>query len=218
MKSDLPVRPGQEEKEASEINATGPGTVRIYQHGGADPLGQPVPEPGKPAPKPMPKGPAEEDKMKLTHVNFTNRMYANSETNTAKFWGNVRVLDMPTDNPQKNLDLVALLDNMPKDSMYLTCEQLSVLSRKVGAKTSQEMEALKRVTVQSKDMTGRCDKLTFNEAKDQVVLHGSEAEPAHLFRQLTKGGETQDITGKTIVYIRSTGEFQVDGGNWIHAK
>lgn len=101
--------------------------------------------------------------------------------------------------------------------MYLTCEQLTVLSR--GWHQDQPGDgSAERVTVQSKDMTGRCDKLTFNEAKDQVVLHGSEAEPAHLFRQLTKGGETQDITGKTIVYIRSTGEFQVDGGNWIHGK
>jgi hypothetical protein len=209
---------GTEQKDNNEVDATGPGSVKIYQHGGPDPLGPPAPDPNKPTPKPMPKAPGEEDPMKLTYVCFNNRMYANTRSNTAKFWGNVRVLDMPTDNPKKDFDMETLTEDLPKGAMYLSCEQLTVLTRKEGAKSSQEMEAVRRVKVQSKEFWGECDKLTYNEAKDLIVLHGTDTEPAKLFRQLSKGQKPDDLIGKTILYIRSTGEFQVDGGQMIRGR
>jgi hypothetical protein len=200
-------------KDANEAEATGPGTVTTYQQGHADPLAAPA-DPKKPAPKPAPKTPGEEP-MKLTHVTFTNRMYGNSRSNTLKFWGNVRVLDMPSDDPHKNIDLETLMNDLPKGALYLTCEQLTILTRNEGAKSNQEMEASRRVVVTAKEFTARCDKLTFNEAKDQIVFIGTETEPARLYRVLKVGMQPDKIEGKKITYLRGTGEFQVDGGYGI---
>ena len=153
----------------------GSGTLRIYQHGGAENMGA---EPGSRAPQASSQTDGQaaggEEEMKLTYVCFNNRMYANTRSNTAKFWGNVRVLDMPTDNPKKDIDLEKMLDNgLPKEALYLSSEQLTVLSRKENGKSNQEMEAVRRgsMRVQSKEFWGRCDILTFNEAKDQDCVH-----------------------------------------------
>jgi lipopolysaccharide export system protein LptA len=214
----------QDKKENSEVHASGPGSVRIFQRGGPDPMAAPG-EQGKPATAPptgppgqQPKKPGEEGQLKLTYVTFASNMYANNKTNTAIFRGNVRVLDMPSDSPLKDKDLDTLVDNMPKEAMYMTCDRLTVLTRQENGKASQEMEGVDRVTVRSKEFSGRCGKLTYNEAKDQIIFHGTDTEPARLFRVLHKGDLADEITGKKITYIRSTGDFQVDEGGWIKGR
>jgi hypothetical protein len=240
-----PNSSGTSKSEGNQLKAWGPGTVRIFQPGSSDPLsapppngggsppngggsppnggapqggqqGQPRPQ-GQPAAKP-PSKPGEAEEMKLTFITFTKNMSANNKSNKANFWGNVQVLNMPSDNPQKEIDLITLLDHMPKDAFYLSCEQLMVLSRKENGRTNQEMEAKRRVMVQAREFSGRCDVMTYNEAKDQIIFFGTDAELARLFRVVTPGAPPEEIKGKKIIYIRSTGDFQVDGGNWINGR
>ncbi len=220
--------------EVNQLKASGPGTVRIFQPGSSDPLAAPANgQPGQPGGGPnqqarqgqqgqqqaKPGAKPNEEAMKLTYVTFTKNMAADNRSNKANFWGNVRVLNMPSDNPQKQIDLDSLLERLPKEgpkeAFYLSCEQLMVLTRKENGVSSQEMEARRRVVVQAKEFWGRCDLLTFNEAKDQIIFHGTDSEPATLFRQLTVGGKVDEIKGKKIIYIRSSGDFNVDGAGWI---
>ncbi len=150
-----PARPGTPAKnEGNQVKASAarlvPGIVRIYQPSGSDPLTQPANGQGgqsSGASQPQQQGktnankkPGEEE-MKLTYISFGKSMQANNRTNKANFWENVRVLNMPSDDPKKDIDLDTMLRNMPRDAFYLSCDHLQVLTRKENGRTSQEMEA-----------------------------------------------------------------------------
>ncbi|HVS36782.1 MAG TPA: hypothetical protein VMS17_14570 [Gemmataceae bacterium] len=228
IEPDDPTAKPDAPSEGNEINAEGPGVVRLYQQGGQDPLATP-PGPSakttaaKPAAdKPAPAGKSD-DQMKITYISYGTeidhgRMYANTKTNRATFLQNVRVLNMPCSDPNMDIDLDAVLNRMPEGALYLKCDRMDVFDRGDKKKSQQEMYAKGHVRVQSKDFWGYSDTMTYNEAKDQIIFEGGENGLATLYKQKQRGGETQKIEGKTIIYIRSTGMFKIEGGEWISAN
>jgi hypothetical protein len=207
-----PTTAGKKGSEGNLVRASGPGTVRIVQRGGQDPLA-PTPTPAaKPNEKPAsgPK-PATEEGLKLTYVVFTKRMDANSRSNTANFWENVRVLSMPCDNPNQEIDLETVLAaTLPEGAMYLRCDRLKVLDERDNGRSNQQMEAHGRVYVQGKDFYARSDAVYYNQAKDQIIFDGTESGMATLYKIKHVGGEAQVIRGQKILYNRVTGESKVD--------
>ncbi len=206
-----------DEKDTNKMRVAGPGTVTLMQRGAVDPLAPTTPT-GDPA-KPKPADPAkpksaskpdEEQEMKLTYIEFNKTMLANNKTGKANFWGGVRVLNMPGDDPSAEIDLDVLVGRLPKGAMYLVSEQLEVLSVKpAGGKSYQQMTATRRVWVKGNEFEANCEKLDYDEAKDQIVLYGSENGQATLYRYLKMGDRPEAIQGQEITYIRSTGAFNV---------
>lgn len=190
-----------------KANAPGPGMVHILQRG-TDDAGAPGPAAGG-RPKPPAKGPPNADPLKLTRVAFRDRLFGNNAQRTVVFFGDVRVLHLPTDDPDVKVDL----DHLPEGCMYLTCEQLRVFS---DASKSQQMEARGRVTVQGKDFYALADVLKYNEDKEQVILEGSEGSPAKLLRY-TKGPtyEPDKFTGQKIFFWRRTNDVRIENGQGI---
>jgi hypothetical protein len=208
----------------NEIRMPGPGDVRMYQIGGADPLAAP-PGPdakviaAKPAAAAKPGGAKNsEEQMKLTYISYGGSMYANSKTNTAKFLENVRVLNMPCDNPNIEIDLDDLLDHLPEGALYLRGERVDVYNRGDKTKSQQEMTATGHVFVQAKEFYARSDVMRYNEAKDQIIFEGVKDGIATLYKIKQRGAQAQKIEGKKITYIRSTGRFQIDGGDWLSGE
>jgi hypothetical protein len=212
----------------NEIRMPGPGEVRLFQIGGADPLAAP-PEPGakvvaaKPAPAAKPGSAKKpEEQMKLTYISYGGStggsMYANSKTNTANFLENVRVLNMPCDNPNIEINLDDILDNLPEGALYLKSDRLKVYNRGDKTKSQQEMTAEGRVFVQAKEFYARSDVMRYNEAKDQIIFEGGDGGNATLYKIKQRGAAPQTISGKKITYIRSTGRFQIDGGDWLSGE
>ena len=208
--------------EGNEIRAPGPGELRLFQQGGQDPLAPPAGPNGKvTAAKPDPTKPGKPDEpMKLTYITYGvntggGNMYVNTKTNSATFLENVRVLNMPCDDPNVRIDLDEILNHLPEGAMYLQADRLDVVDHGDKKKSQQEMTARGHVTVQAKDFWGHSDTMTYNEAKDQIIFEGGENGLATLFKQKQRGGEPQKIEGKKITYIRSTGMFKIEGGEWI---
>ena len=219
---------GKEEagSTGNEIRMPGPGDVRLFQIGGADPLAAP-PEPGakviaaKPALAAKPGAAKKPDEqMKLTYISYGSigahgSMYANSKTNTARFLQNVRVLNMPCDNPNIEIDLDDILEHLPEGALYLKGDRVDVYNRGDKKKSQQEMTAKGHVFVQAKEFDARSDVMRYSEAKDQIIFEGGDGGNATLYKIKQRGGPSQKIEGKKITYIRSTGRFQIDGGDWI---
>ncbi len=145
-------------------------------------------------------------------------MYANSKTNTATFLENVRVLDMPCENPNIEIDLDEMLDHLPDGAMYLRGDRLDVYNHGDKTRSQKEMIAKGHVFVQAKEFNGRSDVMTYNEAKDQIIFEGGDGGLATLYKIKQRGAEPQKIEGKKIIYIRSNGRFQIDGGEWISGE
>jgi lipopolysaccharide export system protein LptA len=193
----------------NKVHCTGPGSARVFQAGAVDPLAPP-PAPGRPPAKPP------QEEMKLTHINFKDRMQANSKTNTAKFWGDVRVLSLPSDNPEMEIDLDRIVGTQqpPKGAMYLRCDWLEVFDQPANGRPNQQLMAHERVYVLAEEFSARCDHLYYDQAKDQVILDG-ERNGATLWKITTPGAKPQELKGKKIIYNRTTGDAQVAGGDSI---
>jgi lipopolysaccharide export system protein LptA len=203
--------------DANEVFLYGPGSVRILQRGGADLM----PAPGKPAPRPaagQPPAPGDQE-MKLTYVSFMRQMKASSLTNTADFWESVRVLNLPCEDPHREIDLDAILaTELPLGAMYLRCNRLKVLSEQVRGKTNQQMEADGQVQVQAREFWAQSDHMTYNEAKDQVIFTGKGDNLATLAKIVAKGVQPEVLRAKKIIYARSSGTATVDRGESLNGN
>jgi hypothetical protein len=214
-------RPPNASKDANDVTLSGPGSVRILQRGGADL----TPSAGKKASSthahPAQAHPAGEQEMKMTYVKFENIMKASNRTNTASFWGSVRVLNFPCDDPHCEIDLdVILATELPAGAMYLRCDRLKVLSTPPtqGQKSNQEMEAHGHILVQAKDLSAQSDHMFYNEAKDQIIFVAEPGNTATLAQYHGKGVQPDTLQGEKILYIRSTGRAELIKGNSLYGN
>lgn len=195
--------------------APGPGVVTILQRGEDGPIGPQAGSSKPPARQPPRQAPAKagnskEEPMKLTKVHFKDRLYANNQTRTATFYGEVTLINVPTEDPDLKFDP----DHPPPGYLRLTCDgQLQVFS---DANKHQQMEARYRVYVQSQgQFHAYCHELKYDEDKEQVILIGSSGNPASLYRVKVQGAEPERITGMKIYYWRKTNDVKVEGGEDI---
>lgn len=203
--------------EGNEVRASGPGEVRILQKSGSEPmLSQGGPE--KPtAPEVKSLQNSQEGEMKLTQVSFLRSMYGNSKSNTATFLENVRVLNFPCENPNIEIDLESIMDNLPKGGMFLRADRLDVLSKQdPKGKSQQEMRAKGRVLVHAQEFWGRAEQVSYEEAKDLVIFYGGETGVATLYKRLRQGAPPEEIKGRKITYNRASGQFKIDEGRWLN--
>lgn len=197
--------------DEGKLIATGPGFVQIHQKGPAEETGPgsaPLPSAVLPSTDPD-KANAANDEFKLTRVHFLDRMYANNNNRSATFYGNVEVYHLPTDN----IDVAIDIDRPPPGCLYLRCEQLKVFNRRLpSGQSSQEMEAHKRVVVQTQEFWGLADEVKFDESKDLVIFEGGEGGMATLYRVKSPGAAPDKLIGKKIFYWRRTNETKIEGG------
>jgi hypothetical protein len=205
-------RPGGKSNDANKVKLSGPGSVRILQRGGLEV----APTSGKPAPSRT----GQEQEMKLTYITFEKQMQANNMTNVASFWEAVRVLNLPCDDPHRDIDLDAILSaDLPEGALFLRCNLLKVGTYQKPApgstdpkqlRTYQVMDAHGLVFVQGRDFTAQCDHMTFNEEKDQVIFFGEGDNEAVFSKRAVKGEKPKTMRAKKFIYYRSTGELKWD--------
>jgi hypothetical protein len=208
-----PGRRADPKGEGNEMKTSGPGAVKIYQKGGAAEQTQPAPRPGA-GPKPAPRKEGDTEP-KLTFVTFRNHMYANNHTNTAIFWGGVRMLiDLPCADPTQDFDMDALTAALPPQALYLAAAQVTVVDHaEKGQPPNREMRAVGRVQLQARDYWGNAVVVTYDEEHDRIILDGAGQGLATLYRVEVIGQKPVEVRGKKIKVIRTTGDFQVEGGD-----
>lgn len=182
-------------------HAYGPkGKFRIWQLGDA---GSPL---APTASQPASKKPTQE--MKLTRITFDGRMWADNKSHTAIFNDNVTALNFATENKDADPDL----DHLPDDAVYLRCtDQMKVYNRPENGKSNQQLEAEGRVICRTKEYEAHAEKVTYNEAKDQLIFDGGDGGFAHLIHFLQPGIPPQESKAKRFIYLRKTGQIFSDG-------
>lgn len=217
-----PRTPGRGRPGAGNVvYASGPGTIRTWEPGnGDDPLGGAVPAtPTRPGAATTAAKPPSAREMKMTYVSFQKRMDANSKTNTAYFWENVRVLHLPCPRPDAeiNLDLILATD-LPDKALYLRCDRLKVLDHPTDGEPNKQMEAHGKVYTQGREFYARADVVRFNQQKQQVIFEGSETGLATLYKASRPGDKPQVVEGKRIIYNRATGKIDVIGASSVSGE
>lgn len=186
-----------------KVEATGPGTVRIWQPGQRDMTG-PDTDPTRTAPATSAKSP--EMEMKLTLVRFGGRMTTKDKGKVyqeATFRMNVEVVSAPADNPNAVIER----HRLPPRSMVLTCSDQMVVSthkRKDGP-PAQRMDAFGNAFIRSDEYDGWGETIIYDG--QFVVLEGKGPSLA----RITSRYQNSETPGKRIVYDRIKNRYEVDG-------
>ncbi|MFO0879540.1 MAG: LptA/OstA family protein [Gemmataceae bacterium] len=213
-----PRQPKSKASAGNVVYASGPGNIRIWEPGsGEDPLNASVTTPGQTTSAKPVSGSRQE--MRMTYVMFQKRMDANSKSNTAYFWENVRVLHMPVARHDAAIDLdLILATELPDKSLYIRCDRLKVLDSIEGGKPNKQMECNGKVYLQGRDFYARADSVAYNQLKQQIILDGKESGNATLYKQNRPGEKPSVVEGKRIIYNRTTGKIDVIGASSVSGE
>ncbi|MBA4187065.1 MAG: hypothetical protein C0467_03515 [Planctomycetaceae bacterium] len=184
------------------LRATGPGVVRTWQPGSKEDssLGQ------SPMANPMnPPQPAQSE-MKLTIVNFSGWMIGKDKGpvyKDATFYDSIQVIDVPSDNP----DLEVELHKLPPRATLLSCaEQLVVWTHsKPKEPTEQHMKATGNAYMRNDEYDGWGESI--EAVGKTVIFEGLGSVPARIKSRFNGN----DQTGKKIIFDRATNHYKVEG-------
>ncbi len=100
------------------------------------------------------------------------------------------------------------------DGMKLTCRDLTIaeMGPRVGERGAVEMIAEENVVIEGREFQARGHRLSYDERKDLVTLHGDERRDAEIRRQAQPGGRPDEAAARTIKYSRRNGTIQVENG------
>jgi hypothetical protein len=199
-----------------QVEADGPGVVRIWQPGEKDATG-PAAAPGAappPAGRPAPKGgnpPRKaESEMKLTVVQFSGRMTVKDKKiyQEAVFQteagGSIEVIHAPAPSPNIQLDA----HHLPPGAARLKCTDKLVVSsyrRDPTAPATQRMDAYGNADIRSDEYDGWGE--TVSSDGRFVTLEGS----GNTLARIQNRYKQDQNYGKKIIYDRATGSYRVDG-------
>ncbi len=184
----------------------GPGWLNSVRRGSDNPLGGPMGAmPGGGPPSTQPMAP---NTLNCLHVRFQKSMTGNLLFHQLTFADQVRAAYAPVDN----WDAVLAADNLDQlgpHGVTLRCDQLSVAEMllPVGGRRSFEVEALGNAVVESNTFTALAQRITYDKAKDLLILAGDGRTNAELFRQLQVGAERDHQAAKTIYYYPTTNKM-----------
>jgi lipopolysaccharide export system protein LptA len=139
-------------------------------------------------------------------------MTANNRKGSAKFFDNVQVYHFATNDPEFKINP----NRPPEGYMYLRCSKLEVYSHKLAdGRSMKEMRASGKAMVEGKEFSGSANEIKYDESKEQIILEGSEDNPAVLYREKIQGGERENLRGQKIIYWRTNGTFKVENGRGL---
>lgn len=220
---------GEPKKDTHTLTATSaetmPGVVRLWQAGAKDTfLTTKDPGPPKKGPAPKKGDLAADEEMKLTVVQFSEKMLANDLRKRAKFFGNIRVVHLPADRHTLPVDLRE--GDVPKGAIFLMCRRSLEVSTKNQIEKDaqgreievgyQEMEAEGNVRVRKQgEFFGDADKVTYSELKGVLTFYGSKMNPAVVHQQRGQGVKDKVIESEKIYYYTKTKTFQLANGTTL---
>jgi lipopolysaccharide export system protein LptA len=177
----------------------GPGWLNSVRRGSDNPLGGPMVAMaggGPPAAVPMPQ-----DSLSCLHVRFQKSITGNFWAHRVSFDDRVQTVYAPVDN----WDAVLTTDNLEQlgpRAVTLRCNRLSVAEMllPIGGPRSFQVWALDNTVVESNTFTALAQRITYDSAKDLLILSGDGLSNAELYRQSQVGGERDHNATQTIYY------------------
>lgn len=205
--------------EQAILTAYGPGVVHVFQPAGeTSPLQSPAFPTHSPPTANSPvsstpnsnANPRQESQFKLTRIRYDGYLQASKaadkQTDIITFTGGVQLLHVSATDPDQPIDP----DRLPEDGLSIACGQLKIASRKIeNGSSTQELVAERGVRVRAKQFHALADRVSFDEAKDLLILEGTSG--ATLYRQRVPGGEFEPVRAKRIWFWRRDNRVRFDG-------
>ena len=170
---------------------------------------------------------SENDTALLKHLEilYQGTMTSNLRKRIAIFRDRVEVLHSPVNQIEEPVDRFHLRD----DGLWLRCEQLNLSQIRHTAAASRhnrlqridsvEMTALKNVEAEIQKNgfhIATADRISYSEAKDQLILEGQQSHPARISRQTKRGASPSRFSGGKITYYPGTQHLKIDDTEILH--
>ena len=191
----------------------GPGLVRLFQKGSSDPLG------GAAAATTANAKPAKEE-MKLTRVEYKERMLADKKARKTIFLGDIEAVHLPADNPDIDIDT----NKIPEGGFFLKCSDRLEMYTTAGRNRKnvpvqyQNMLAQGSVTIRGIDFAGTASEITYEEEKETILLKGTRESPAVLQKFEIPGGKPRELIAVRIRYNPRTKDYTLEEAIGIRAQ
>jgi len=181
-------------RATGQIFAQGPGHVRTIRPQSSTLLSTPGMAAAR-SPSADPK------QLAYLHVQFEHSLAGNLDARTITFYDRVRSVYGKVPNWRTRLDINDP-DALGDEGVSLSSEQLTVAQAvtPLHGERSMELQAQGNVLAENRSYTARADRVTYDEAKDMLVLEGNGHAEAQLSRQEFIGGAFDDFAARKILF------------------
>ena len=160
----------------------------------------------------------EGDPNQLTYINveFEDRIEGNLHARTLTFHDQVHCVYGPVDSWDATLDMNDP-DSLGPEGALLTGDELTVTQMTSPLDDTKSMELLAQgnVRVEGNMYNAWGHRMTYDQAKDLIILEGTGRADAQLFYQKRKGDPPQHSQMGKIRYRPSTNQIQIDDGRSV---
>ena len=149
-----------------------------------------------------------------THIRFLGSISGDIHRKEMTFHDHVRAAHAPAQSWLTTLesDDPAVLG---PDAVVLQCEHLTVNDMSPasgsGPSAGAELTAVGNVVAEGTTFTARAARMTYNQAKDMLVLEGDGRTDAELVRQMAPGSTADRFSAQRIIYFPKRREVKVGG-------
>jgi hypothetical protein len=192
-----------------KTTAAGPGRMTRVGLGSDDPVGLRLDGPIGP---PSGQSDSERDQLDYLEVRFQGMIEGNVHHRKMAFENQVRCVYGPVDSWAATLDPNDP-DGLGTDGVLLSCDRLAVTQMPVPmtSEFSVELEATGNTLVEGRNFTARAVRMTYDEAKDLLILEGNGRVNADLYYEPPLGGGRSKASAQKILYSPSRGQLKVSG-------
>lgn len=195
---------------SGDIRADGPGWFTLVRYGTSALSGDPLVEAVRGQQRPAAPRPADEEPgFTYVGVTFQGDLTGNLRARHVELHDRVATVYGPVGGWDDTIEL-EVFDRPDPPGILLRSDRLSVVQMQQGGQRSVELDARGNATMEGRNVYARAERMSYVEAKDQIVLEGGGRANAELWRQLQPGLPSSRTAARKILYWRSTNHIEVD--------
>jgi lipopolysaccharide export system protein LptA len=205
----LQMRDMQLDRRTGLFQAGGPGWITSTRYGPASglPLAGAAAAPAATDPAAPPGS------LVFVRVDFQNGVRGNVDRREAVFEHLVRTVYGPVQSWDDTLN-ADRRETLGPQSIVITCQRLLVTETGAGTQRGVELSAVGNTLVEGERFTAKAQRLTYVQAKDQLVLDGDDGL-AQLQQQQRAGQRPTEFSARQIKYWVGTGQVEVFGATQL---
>lgn len=190
----------------------GSGNVNSVRLGGDDVAGNPAGSPPSAvAAEPPARDAAASAQLHGLYITFHRSLSGNLQNRSLTFRDRVRSSYAPV----QSWDAVLNTDNpdvLGPKGMILQCDAMTIrdVPTPLKDRRSIELEAADNAVVVSTSFTATANNITYDQAKDLLILKGDGRNNAHVYRQTRPGAPRDDMAAQRFFYNRKTNHLGMD--------
>ncbi|MGM0486174.1 MAG: hypothetical protein ACQESR_05365 [Planctomycetota bacterium] len=197
------------DRRTGDFSARGPGWITSTRVDGNEASNRGGASPTSAAASPST---AAEDSPPLIYlrVDYQNAIHGNLELREAEFMHFVRTVYGPVRSWSQTLD-PNRRDGIGPEGIVMTCNTLNIAEMPAGKERSIEMSATGNTIVEGNRFRATAERLTYAEAKEQLIFEGTKRNLATLQQRARVGAEPDEFQARKIIYGIQSGLVDVSG-------